>query len=383
MTTQGDIDRIASMISQREHRSTTQMKWGWQQHVRAEPAVPPSYTPAQYSRLSPSGRAKYDEDRLRFHLELDRIETTQMRQAEAVLNQHLQALVADSAVARPGVMISGVAYTGKSTIAVMWARKVELALRRAQGLLLPDDPELAVPRLPGGAEYLPVVYFSLADSVGGSLRNGLRFFDPVIPKRSPSIDEMLARLARLVQACGTRILILDQVHEIAKRGPAEVSEAIKQLMDNCPSTLIVGAGIGVEQTAIFSDGHSRGKAQLGQTGGRFSLVPVNPFDPLDPQSMDDWAVLLTTMEKELRLTKAQPGDILQLSNEILRRTYGLTGVVMTLVRGAANLAITTGTERITKKVLDGISLNAFSDLQSGHTEPPRSPAGLSRPKKAA
>lgn len=383
MSTQDEVDRLARMIAKREHRWSTQTKIGWQQHVLATPSTPPQYDHAAYRKLSVTGRARYDEDRIRFHLDLNRVETAQMTAAFTVLNQHLTALVGDSPVARPGAMLSGHAYTGKSTIAVSWGKSVEQSLRQAADMSLPDDNSSAPPRLPTGAEFLPVAYFSLADSVGGSLRNALRFYDPVLPAKSPSIDTMIARLSRLVQACGTRLLLLDQVHEIAKRGPAEVSEAIKQVMDNCPSTLLVGAGIGIESTAIFSDGHSRGNAQLGQTGGRFTLIPINPYDPLDPDSMNEWVTLLATMEKHLRLTKKQPGDLLELSDDILNRTGGLTGVLMTLIRGAANEAITSGTERITKRVLDRISLNAFSDLASGHTEPPKPPTARATKRKAA
>jgi len=363
-----DLTRIAQGIAAKEHRSMTQSKHGWQQHVLSSTERPPALDFDGYRNRPPAQRAKYDTARGRFHQGLDQIETDQMLSAFGTMDRHLAALLADSSVARPGVILSGEANAGKSTILTGWGRKTEVALRDAVGMPLTLGQEGA-PRLDNNAEYLPICYFNLADSVGASLRNALRFYNPRNPVTGRiTIDSLIHQLATFVEHCRTSVILMDQVHQIrqANRGPGEVSEAIKQIMDTCTSTVLIGAGIGVEHLRIFSDGNSVGEARLGQTGGRFSMHPVVAYDRYDPASKAAWERLLRTMEQELILLKGQPGDLLGLSEYILDRTEGLTGAVMKLLRSGANEAIANGDERITRQVLRRIEVSAFADIASGH-----------------
>lgn len=386
-----DLALITRAIAASEHRDKPQSKHGWQQHVLSVTPKPPVLTVAGYQKRTPAEQAKYDMARVRFHQGLVQIETDQMLRAYEAMDQTLSVLTAHSPVARPGLILSGQANAGKSTILTSWGRRVELQLRDALGL--PLDPELGIPpRLGNNAEYLPVAYFNLAGAVGSTLRNALRFYLPSIPITGKiTIDSQLAQLADLVQQCRTSVILMDQVHEIrqATRGPAEVSEAIKQIMDTCPSTVVIGAGIGVEHLKIFSDGNSVGDAKLGQTGGRFALHTVLAYDRYDQDSLNAWLRLIGTVERELILLKGQPGDLLKLSEYILDRTGGLTGAAMKLLRNGANIAIASGEERITRKVLDRVDVSAFADLDSGHVkstvrgnaaEPRRRPAAKARAK---
>ena len=379
-----DLANIARSVAAKEQRSMAQSKRGWQQHVLSTTSKPPTLEMANYQKRPPSQREQYDRARSAFHQGLDQIQTDQMVSSFDTMDRHLAALLADSAIARPGVILSGEANAGKSTILTAWGRNVELRFREA--MQLPLLPDLSVaPRLGNNAEYLPVCYFNLADSVGASLRNGVRFYNPDIPLNGRiTIDGYIHIFATFVEQCRTSVILMDQMHEIrqASRGPSEVSEAIKQIMDTCPSTVLVGAGIGVEHLRIFSDGNSVGDARLGQTGGRFSLHPVRAYDRFDPTSLQAWGRLLRTIDGELLLLKGQPGDLLALSDYILDRTEGLTGAVMKLLRSGANDAISSGEERITRKVLNRVQVSAFADIASGHVKATSRPRPLEPAPKA-
>ena len=355
-----DLKTLATGIAANEHQGRPQSEHGWQQVVRRRPAAYEQVTKRQYANLSPKQRRDYDQQRQRWHVGLDCIETTRMTQAMDAMNERLQTLNCGSTVARPGVMLSGNASAGKSTIVIEYGRRVELSLREAMKMPLPIDGS-PIPRLDTGGEYLPVCYFSIATQAVPTLQNAVRFYNPTLPtSKRLSQNALLSAFVENVERCQTKLIILDQVQSLkeANVGTRAVSDLLKDVMDACPTTLLIGAGIGLDEFRVFSDGLSARQSTLAQTGTRFSLHYVTPYDLNNGDDKRDWARLLTSIERNLHLYDAQEGDLKGLSQHLYDLTGGLTGELMPLLRTAANEAIHTGTERITRTVLNQVRRSA-------------------------
>ena len=74
------------------------------------------------------------------------------------------------------------------------------------------------------------------------------------------------------------------------------------------------------------------------------------------------------MEQTLRLHQHHPGTLATLDEYLYRRSSGMIGSLSQLIRGAAILAITDGTEQITRELLDTVPVDYAAeraDLPSG------------------
>lgn len=109
------------------------------------------------------------------------------------------------------------------------------------------------------------------------------------------------------------------------------------------------AGINVERAGLLSG--TRGE----QIAGRFSMVRTGPFS-CDQQ----WATLIAALETNLRLRRHQAASLGELAASRHKRTGGMIGSLLWLIRSAAIQAVIDGTERITKKSMDTIPVDIAS-----------------------
>jgi len=383
-----EVTRLAAVAPRRGNAMT---KEGWRSYVQATVVKPPPLTRARYEALPSLERARWNAKRLGYIHSFTDLPTPSLERVHGALTACAASLSGSGSTARPGVVITGEAFLGKTTATMSWARRFELAIRDAKGLQLPEDPDEPPPRIPapeldGSAEYLPVAYFATPDSVGGMTRNGIEFYEPDLPQSHLRyIDRNISTLARYINSSQTSVVLIDQLHKIShpRRGPGEVSEAIKSLSDRCPNSIFVLTGIGIEALAIFNDGYNDTDRRLGQTGGRFSMHQMEPYQTYDAEGRADWNQFLTMAFSQLLLIDAEPRDHRALSHYILKRTNGITGAVMQLLRNGAELAIRSGEEKLTRPVLDQVDLSYFAEIYAGRiaTVPQKRPDGATRPGK--
>jgi hypothetical protein len=143
---------------------------------------------------------------------------------------------------------------------------------------------------------------------------------------------------------------VDEIHNlnIATRVGAEASDTLKYFSERIPATFVF-AGISIERAGLLSG--ARGE----QIAGRFTMVRTGPFGQ-DQQ----WITLIAALEGSLRLHRHRPGTLPQLGDYLHRRTHGMIGSLLWLVRSAAIQAVTDGTEKITRKDLDAIQVDIAS-----------------------
>ncbi|HEX3957454.1 MAG TPA: hypothetical protein VHZ03_12615 [Trebonia sp.] len=110
------------------------------------------------------------------------------------------------------------------------------------------------------------------------------------------------------------------------------------------------AGIDVERNGLLSG--TRGE----QIAGRFGMVRTSAF----PRGQY-WTGLISALEGSLRLHRHQPGALAGLEEYLHRRTGGMIGSLLRLIRGAAVQAVLDGTEKITRSALDSIGVDIASE----------------------
>jgi hypothetical protein len=115
----------------------------------------------------------------------------------------------------------------------------------------------------------------------------------------------------------------------------------------------VYAGIDVGNAGLFTG--TRGQ----QIAGRFSMICARPFG-----YTARWRSIVATFDTALLLHQHTPGTLAGLDKYLHDRTGGMIGSLSHLIRGAALQAILTGTEKITKNVLESIALDHAAEQQA-------------------
>lgn len=337
----------------------------WRSYARTTLVRPASVTRSAYAAGSEERRQAFDAARLRYHRGLSDIETRQMRDTHQEINSRVDGNDGCAPTARTGLVLNGMPFLGKSTIVLRWGSQFERGLRTQLGV----DWDA---RTSEGATFAPVVYVILGDSDGpkGLCQKIMRFFDE--PYREAWDEgELTARIQNLTVACGTRVLLIDQMQnlQMRNRSARQTAAHLKELMDVLPVT-IIGAGVQMEQTGFFSEGHTPAQQEVAQVGRRFGTYNINANDISTAQGREDWESLLATIGDRLVLLSKRDGDLPALADYLHARTDGVTGDLMDLLRRGANEAVG-GTERITLELLDRISLS-----QRAHANMPQNPNGL-------
>ena len=133
--------------------------------------------------------------------------------------------------------------------------------------------------------------------------------------------------------------------DMGTRAGAEASDTLKYFSERLPATFVY-AGIGLDRGALLAG--PRGA----QVAGRFTLIPTSAFPP-----GQEWITLVAALDSSLRLYHHRGGELAKLGGYLHRRTRGVIGSLLWLVRDAANQAIIDGTEKITRKSLDVIAVD--------------------------
>lgn len=136
---------------------------------------------------------------------------------------------------------------------------------------------------------------------------------------------------------------------LATTAGEELSDHLKYFTEHLPATFVY-AGIDVEHSGLFTG--IRGD----QIAGRCTLLHTGPF-PLNSQ----WEALVVTMEATLRLHHHTADILASLHPYLHQRTGGMIGSLSHLIRAAAISAILDGSERITRRRLDGIHVDHASE----------------------
>ena len=82
-----------------------------------------------------------------------------------------------------------------------------------------------------------------------------------------------------------------------------------------------------------------------------------------------WRSIVATLDTALLLHHHTPGALAGLGKYLHDRTGGMIGSLSHLIRAAALQAIMTGTEKITRKILESITLDHAAEQQTARNNP--------------
>jgi hypothetical protein len=312
---------------------------GWRQFATDIPAVPQLLDRQVWQGLETDKRAAYDDDRIAHHSRLLIVQTPAIRDV-VTTGRRLAHLNRSAQYGRCGLIVSGPARTGKTTAITQLGKTIEVFHRRRHTRSGGDIPVVYITVPPAATPKMIAVEFA-------------RFLGLPLTRRA-NITDIIEAVCGVCTDTRTSVICVDEIHNLnlATRVGAEASDTLKYFSERIPATFVF-AGINVERAGLLSG--ARGE----QIAGRFSMVRTGPFG-CDEQ----WATLIAALEDSLRLHRHRPGALPQLARYLHRRTGGMIGSLLWLIRSAAIQAVLDGTEQITRKTMDTLHVDIAAQAAS-------------------
>ena len=317
---------------------------GWRQFIAATPSIPHLFAEQEWLSLDQDKRAAHDEDRLEHHSRLVVVQTPLVGQ---IVRRGGDLIRMNRAAhyGRSGLLVSGPARTGTTTAITQLGKTAEVMHRR---------------RHPHARDDIPVIYITVPPSATGKMiaTELARFLGLPVPRRS-NITDVIESVCGICLDTHVNMIIVDELHnlDMTTRAGAEASDTLKYFSERLPSTFVY-SGIGLDRGALLAG--PRGD----QVAGRFTLIPTSAFTP-----GREWAALVAAVEGSLRLYRHKNGSLVTLADYLHRRTRGMIGSLLWLLRDASCQAILDSTEKITRKSLDQIAVD-----MTAQAPPPRTGA---------
>lgn len=313
--------------------------------AHAAPPTPPK----------PGQAPRPPEERLAYHSQFVTVRTpaieTLARQVRTlmILGRHQRV------TARPSLIVTGPATTGKTTALLQVGRTCHLAHTRRAA---PGDNSVPV-------AYVLVPPGATAKTLAGEFARYLGI--PVTSRMTTA--QITTAVCHTYTAAGIKLVLIDEIHRLNPRTStgAEAADWLKDLTERVPATFVY-AGIDVTASAVFTG------VRGAQLAGRASLIDCGAL-PARAGDREPFRELITALEQALDLTAHRPGSLPRIAPYLHERTAGRIGSLARLIRQAAIEAILDNSERITKTLLDSIALD---HLAEEHYRP-RTPTRRTRP----
>jgi hypothetical protein len=311
---------------------------GWRRFVYHSPDVPELLPQEKWQALTGNARESYDDTRADHHARLSVVETDSIRQA-VQQGRRLTFLNRNTDYGRFGLMVDGEPRTGKTTTITQMGKAIELNHWR---------------RHPDARHHIPVLYLTTPPTATAKMlaMEFARFLGLPVRGRANLTDVMEAVCGVLIDVRTVAVLV-DEMHNVSlsTQHGADVSDTLKYFNERIPATFVY-AGINITRTLAGGD---RGD----QIAGRFSALHTAPI-PRGPQ----WDGLIMALEANLRLHCYRPGTLPKLADYLHGRTGGMIGSLFRLIRIASVEAVLAGSENITKKSLNDITLDIGSEREN-------------------
>ena len=176
-------------------------------------------------------------------------------------------------------------------------------------------------------------------------------------------EELGHKAADAVLACDVRLCVVDDVHflDVTGRDGREVANHFKYLANTFPITFLF-VGVGLERRGLVRKGLSAGEEELAQNARRWTTLGVSPFEITTEAGRRTWRQLLLAIEKDLVLADAHPGMVADdLADYLFARSTGHFASLMTLTARGCRRAVRTGTEKLTRDLLDQVRNDAAAE----------------------
>ncbi len=338
----------------------------WWQHlaVRQPPARPERRTLRQLRAMDPKQLRAYHRARLDWH-EAIVLRTPQVAAAYEQLDDLLDVNQGDLTRVRSAAAIDAPPSLGKSTTTDTYGLRFHREQIEEFGPYVGDNEDVM---------RIPVCRVTLTGDVTikGLHQQLLHFY--ANPARRENTGRMLARdlaaaASEAVRRHETRLIIIDDIHFLhpGTEHGEKVANELKWLANEYPATFLF-AGVALGSRGLLSDGLTPKQAALAQTGRRWTVLTLNPFDPLTKAGEPIWRDTLLALEQRLVLARMRPGLLAdELSDYLYIRSTGVIGSLMDLIRRGASRAMRTGHETLDTNLLDQIIIDVAAEAARGAT----------------
>jgi hypothetical protein len=366
---------------------------GWQQWRAARGTFTPAprLSVAGYKALSLRGRALHDLHRTATHVNLRLQETPMSRKVSDLMRGRLQNnAVKFTPGTRDGLMINGDGFHGKTETACQAAAEFEDLWRDIHRQLAPGP-------VPGTRDlFVPVAYCRLP--VKATPKALCKTILDIYGDPHPATLHDLVRSVRdAVRDHATTALLIDDITRLKlHRGDdQDTLDLIRELMDLGATLVLIGVdipGSGLLGSARPDPAAGQwaftaapyGDAAATQTGRRFDLVDLGPFNYSTPAGITAFIEHLAGIEDQLRLLRSADGMLTagEMPEYLFRRTHGVVGLLRRLIEDGCAKAIATGEERLTPELLAGtpVRLGNLADLDPEAGEIPPIPQDVQPPR---
>lgn len=333
---------------------TLARKEGWRCFVDAPARTQPeSLTTGELRVLGEAALADYNRQRREWHANLGPIRTPQLAALHEDLWDIVDSNAQDGDKAKGAIAIDAFPGLGKTTSVLAFAKRFHLREIAEHGEYTED-----------GHERWPVCRVGLTGNTGMKDFNRamLEYFGH--PGHQHGTTAQFAhRALDCMLACRVRLLIVDDLHFLRWRATSgvEVSNQFKYIANEFPVTLVL-IGVGLADRGLFSEGDSCTNAVLAQTGRRTTALDLRPFTVDTDTGRHEWRQMLLAIEQRLALAQKHPGMLAdELSDYLFVRSTGHIGSLMTLVNRGCQRAVRTGTERLSRDLLDSVRNDAAAE----------------------
>ncbi|WP_124445883.1 TniB family NTP-binding protein [Streptomyces sp. NL15-2K] len=289
----------------------------------------------------PGQPARSLEERLAYHSQFVTVRTPAIES----LSRNVRTLMilgrSQSVTARPSLIVTGPATTGKTTALLEVGRTCHLAHTRRAA---PGDTSVPV-------AYVLVPPGATAKTLACEFARYLGI--PVTTRMTTA--QITTAVCHTYTAAGVKLVLIDEIHRLNPRSSsgAEAADWLKDLTERVGATFVY-AGIDVTTSTVFSG------VRGAQLAGRASLIDCGAL-PARAGSREPFRELIAALEAALDLHAHRTGSLPRLAPYLHERTAGRIGSLSRLIRQAAIEAILDGQERITKTLLDSIALDHLAE----------------------
>ncbi|MFE1367220.1 AAA family ATPase [Streptomyces anulatus] len=291
------------------------------------------------------------DPRLMYHGEMLPVITPALRRGLLDARRQLRKNRFSSVGRSTNMIIDGDRGTGKTTLLVQIGRGF-------QGLIEAD--------LGPDANRIPVIYLSVPPERETNLHWSLPFAEFLglnhtlnAADRTRRPADMTEPVAHVMAHARTQLVLVDGVDRIRDNEITGAFDYFEALQDRTRATFVF-CGTGAREIVHDARNSKRRKSLPAGIKGKtsFSDLPVLWAGAI-PYG-DDWHSCVQGFEEDLRLHDHQPSTLVKLSRYLHKRTGGYIDSLNDLICQAAQEAIETahltGTEAITRKLLDDIRI---------------------------
>jgi hypothetical protein len=357
----------------------------WRKYVDRKPLERPKVpTPAEWAAMTPQVQQISREQRSRYNAGFQPILTTSRHQIFDAIMRLVSVNRKSADDARMGCGIQGISTVGKTTLVKYIGKEVDQTCRdilrqeTGQSERVPDSK----------AVFIPVVYITIRgqknrDKVSFSafIKKLARFYELPISSDEDNLIEAIIDIARKAR---TTLIIIDEMSNLDTRfvGSKPIIDMVKDLMNCIPATFVfVGTADKMQQLFAGYDAENLEEVEvLTNTKGKklrpkravksssqmahrlidYDMLPFNATNHLQQEAED----IIAVIDEEIALVNHKVGALTKLAPHIIARTNGYIGAIVLLIRLSCEAAIFEGSEKISKSLLDSISISKAAETHA-------------------